>query len=196
MTFRRSAKGMTLLEVMVAMALLTVLGAMASKGLTQVLRARDVVYAEQSRWRSIAMAWARIGEDVTCAVNGLPMDVAQIHWQGEGATARWAIWGSAGSVLPVQYSLRSGTVVRTLGADLSRPQVAGSGTGRAQAPPVELDTPLLGGVRSMALSFLDGQGNWHDRWLVDGASDTKLRALRVALTLDDGRDVTRIYALP
>jgi general secretion pathway protein J len=196
LTFRRSAKGMTLLEVMVAMALLAVLGAMASKGLSQVLRARDVVYDEQARWRSIAMAWARMGEDVTCAVAGLPSDVTQVRWQGQGTTARWAIWDSAGSVLPVQYTLRNGTVVRTLGADLSRPWAAGPGTGRTQAPPAELDTPLLGGVRAMALSFLDGQGEWHDRWPVEGSSDTRLRALRVALTLDDGRDVTRVYALP
>lgn len=196
MTFRSNAKGMTLLEVMVAMVLLTVLGVMASKGLSQVLRARDVVYGEQARWRSIAMAWARVGEDVTCAVDGLPVDVAEVHWQGRGGTARWAIWGSSGSVLPIQYSLRNGTVVRTLGADLSRPQTAKPGTGGAQAPPMELDTPLLSGVRAMALSFLDGRGEWHDHWPVEGSSEAKLRALRVALTLDDGRDITRVYALP
>lgn len=185
---------MTLLEVMVAMALLAVLGAMASKGLAQVIRARDVVYDEQARWRGIAMTWARVGEDVTTAVDGLPMEVPQTRWQGQGATAHWAVWGAAGSVLPVQYTLRAGSLVRTLGADLSRARDAAPGTGQAEAQ--GLETPLLGGVRAMTVSFLDGQGEWHDRWPLEGTPYARPHALRMVLALEDGRDVTRIYALP
>jgi len=187
---------MTLLEVMVAMALLAVLGAMASKGLAQVIRARDVVYDEQARWRGIAMAWARIGEDVTCTVDGLPMDIPQVRWQGNGSSANWAIWGAAGSVLPVQYTLRNGTLMRTLGADLSHPQHAGPGAERITATSQDLETALLGGVRAITLSFLDGQGEWHDRWPLEGKPSLRPHALRIALALDDGRDVTRVYALP
>lgn len=187
---------MTLLEVVVAMALLAVLGVMASKGLTQVIRARDVVYDEQARWRSIAMAWARVGEDVITAVDGLPMDVSEVRWQGQRTSAQWAIWGSAGSVLPVQYSLRNGTLLRTQGSDLSRLQEALPGTGRSATNAPGLETPLLGGVRTMDLSFLDGQGTWHDHWPQPGVPHARPRALRVILALDDGRDVTRIFALP
>ncbi|OOG86260.1 hypothetical protein B0E41_06385 [Hydrogenophaga sp. A37] len=187
---------MTLLEVMVAMALLAVLGVMASKGLTQVIRARDVVYDEQARWRSIAMAWARVGEDVTTGADGLPTDVAEVRWQGQGATVQWAIWGAAGSVLPVQYSVRNDTLLRTQGADLSRPRETLPGTDRAAVNAPDLETPLLDGVRAMSLSFLDGQGTWHDRWPQEGVAYARPHALRVALALDDGRDVTRIFALP
>lgn len=187
---------MTLLEVVIAMALLAVLGVMASKGLTQVLRARDVVYDEQARWRSIAMAWARVGEDVTTAVDGLPMDISEVRWQGQQTAAQWAIWGSAGSVLPVQYSLRNGTLLRTQGSDLSRPREDLPGTGRSATNAPGLETPLLGGVRTMDLSFLDGQGTWRDQWPQPGVPYARPRALRVILALDDGRDVTRIFALP
>ncbi|MGJ3701201.1 type II secretion system protein GspJ [Variovorax sp. AFSI2.2] len=196
MTSRRTTKGMTLLEVMVAIALLAVLGAMASKGLAQVIRARDVVYDEQARWRSIAMAWARMGDDVTCAVDGLPADVPQVRWRGHGAAAHWTIWGTAGSVRPVQYALRNGTLVRMLEADLSRPQDTGPGTGRTEVTVQGLETPLLGGVRAMTLSFLDDQGEWHGSWPLEGTPYARPRALRVTLVLDDGRDVTRVYALP
>lgn len=196
MTPRRVIGGMTLLEVMVAMALLAVLGAMASKGLAQVIRARDVVYDEQARWRGIAMAWARVGEDVTTTVDGLPVDARQAQWQGQGAAAHWAIWGAAGSVLPVQYTLRNGTLLRTLGADLSRPLNLGPGAGQKASPTQGLETPLLTGVQAMTLSFLDRQGEWHGRWPLEGVTYSRPRALRVALVLDDGRDVTRIYALP
>ena len=192
----RIARGMTLLEIMVAMALLAVLGVMASKGLTQVIRARDVVYDEQARWRGIAMAWARVGEDVTTTVDGLPTDMAQVRWQGQGTTAHWAVWGSAGGVLPVQYSLRNGTLLRTLGADLARPQEVSPGTGREANTAQTLETPLLDGVRAISLSFLDSQGTWHDRWPQEGLAYARPHALRVALALDDGRDVTRIFALP
>lgn len=187
---------MTLLEVMVAMVLLTVLGFMASKGLAQVIRARDVVYDEQARWRNIAMAWARIGEDVTTTAGGLPMEVAEVHWKGRPTAAQWAIWGAAGSVLPVQYSLRNGTLVRTLGADLSRRQSPELVSGRTGAMPTDLDSPILSGVQSMAMAYLDDQGEWRDQWPVQGSSNINPRALRVTLTLDDGRDVTRMYALP
>jgi len=187
---------MTLLEVMVAMALLAVLGAMASKGLAQVIRARDVVYDEQARWRSIAMAWARVGEDVTTGVDGLPVDLPQVRWRGQGGAAHWAIWGAAGSVLPVQYTLRNGTLLRTLGADLSHPLNFGPGTGQEASTTQGLETPLLTGVQAMTLSFLDQQGEWHGRWPLEGVPYSTPRALRIALVLDDGRDVTRIYALP
>ena len=224
---RQHYRGMTLLEVMVAIALLAVVGAMATKGLSQVIRARDVVFSEQARWRSVAMAWARIGEDTTTTVGGLPIDLPSTHWQGSRTAARWAVWGGAGGVLPIQYALRGTTLLRIQGADLSRPQTAEPGA-RPAVPP-ELEAPLLEGVRSLALSYLDAQGEWQPQWPPEGSSSaptgagasvnpavrtgmdnsfgnpmdagsasgsTRPRAVRFALTLDDGRDVTRIYALP
>lgn len=188
---------MTLLELMVAIALLAVLGSMASKGLAQVIRARDVVFDEQVHWRSVAMAWARIGEDVTTAADGVPMEEAQVRWQGSSVDARWATWGPTGGVLPVQYSLRNGTLIRTLGTNLAHPQEAASDNTLSQIrPAAELDTPLLNGVRTLTLSYLDSQGEWQPRWPIEGANDTRPRAMRITLALDDGRDVMRIYALP
>lgn len=209
--------GMTLLEVMVAIALLAVVGAMATKGLAQVIRARDVVFSEQARWRSVAMAWARIGEDTTTTVGGLPAELPSTRWQGSRTSARWAVWGAAGGVLPIQYTLRGTTLLRIQGADLARPQTAEPGAWPARLP--EQEAPLLEGVRSLALSYLDAQGEWQTQWPPQdnrhGASapanadaaagafgngtpsdSTRPRAVRFALTLDDGRDVTRIYALP
>lgn len=193
----RHTQGMTLLEVMVAIALLAVLGAMASKGLAQVIRARDVVFGEQARWRSVAMAWARIGEDVTTTADGMPLVYAELRWQGDASTARWATWGATGSVLPIQYALKNGTLVRTQGADLARPRDALPGTSSADrgATPA-LEAPLLEGVRSMTLAYLDAQGQWHARWPIEGAPYARPHALRMALVLEDGRDVTRIFALP
>lgn len=216
-------RGMTLLEVMVAIALLAVVGAMATKGLAQVIRARDVVFSEQSRWRSVAMAWARIGEDTTTSVDGLPTEVPQTRWQGSRTAARWAVWGAGGSVLPIQYTLRGTTLLRTQGADLARPRAAEPGQ-RPAAPP-ELEAPLLEGVQSLALAYMDAQGEWVPDWPPEsnraslhapaasrantqgpgpgspfdhaGASDrSRPRAVRFSLTLEDGRNVTRIYALP
>lgn len=177
------------------MVLLSIIGVMTSKGLTQVIRARDVVYEEQTRWRNIAMAWARMGEDVTTIANGIPQDMSELGLQGQATSARWAVWGSGGGVLPVQYALRGGRVVRTIGASLTTPKLTTSGVGQLQAP-AEVETPLLSGVKAMALSYLDEQGAWHAQWPIDGTPDTRLRALRVSVTLDDGRDVTRIFALP
>lgn len=208
----RRQRGMTLLEVMVAIALLAVVGAMATKGLAQVIRARDVVFSEQARWRSVALAWARIGEDTTTTVGDLPTDLPQTRWQGNRTAARWAVWGAAGSVLPIQYTLRGTTLLRIQGADLARPQKVEPGA-RPATPP-ELEAPLLEGVRSIALSYLDAQGEWLAQWPPEGSfrnanggaigkgnpdqpsGSTRPRAVRFALTLDDGRDVTRIYALP
>lgn len=214
-------RGMTLLEVMVAIALLAVVGAMATKGLAQVIRARDVVFSEQSRWRSVAMAWARIGEDTTTSVDGLPTEVPQTRWQGNRTAARWAVWGAGGSVLPIQYTLRGTTLLRIQGADLARPRTAEPGQRTAAAP--ELEAPLLDGVRSLALAYMDAQGEWVPDWpseasngnaganasangsgsgpgspYGDGGASGRIRprAVRFALTLEDGREVTRIYALP
>lgn len=223
---RQHYSGMTLLEVMVAIALLAVVGAMATKGLAQVIRARDVVFSEQARWRSVAMAWARIGEDTTTTVGGLPTELPSTRWQGSRTSARWAVWGAAGGVLPIQYTLRGTTLLRIQGADLARPHTAEPGARPAKPP--ELEAPLLEGVRSLALSYLDAQGEWQAQWPSEGSSpltganasanfaartgtenpignpmdagnpggNTHPRAVRFALTLEDGREVTRIYALP
>ncbi len=61
------ARGLTLLEMLVALALFAILGIMAYSTLDQVLRVRNGVAAERRFWSRLAMCYAQLQDDLTQA---------------------------------------------------------------------------------------------------------------------------------
>lgn len=195
---------MTLIELMVAVALLAVLAVMAYRGLDAVTRAGDHTRAEGERWRVISLFFDRLGTDV-------------------GLTARRPVRAGDGSVLPEWLGQALNTASDAampedkVNAQLefTRKSPAGNDEVRLgyrlrnnraelmiwrvldRAPASTADIhPLLDGVTAMRISHLDSSGAWHETWPSADKAQVLPRAVAVELTLSDGIVINRIFALP
>ncbi|MCS6785856.1 MAG: type II secretion system minor pseudopilin GspJ [Thiobacillaceae bacterium] len=192
----RPQGGFTLLELMVAVAILAVLGVTAYAGLDAAYRTQARLKEEDARWRALALLWLRLEDDLRAWVprpvrarGGQP----QAAWLAEPQVH--AAYGAqlemtrltdaaAGEGPPVRvgYRLREGRV------EGLRWPVLDAGP-RAE-PQVAV---LLTGVRVFDLAYLDAQGVWHTRW-PPAPEAGRPRAVRVSLSLEDGRVFHRLFA--
>jgi len=193
---QRAQSGLTLIELIVAVALLALLTVMAYRGLDSMTRANDRTVAETERWRAMALLLERFGADVS--------QPARRPVRGADGTALPAWWGRAltnaeGADAQFEFSRKSppGRDESRLGYRLRGGNVellVWRVLDRAPASAAEV-YPLLENVRALRVQHLDAKGVWQDFWPVTDAEPLP-RAVSVELTLAEGPSVKRIFALP
>jgi len=192
------ARGFTLLEVLIALAIFALLGMAAYAGLDSVLQARARLDAENRQWRAVALLWTRIERDLAAWVErparvrgGAP----QAAFLGEavvvaeyGAQLELTRLGSGDGEDPfapperIAYRLRDGKVewLRWPALDSApraRPEIA----------------VLLAEVDRLEFAYRDDNGLWHARWPVEGGSG-RPSAVKMTLRLRSGEQITRWHA--
>jgi general secretion pathway protein J len=200
----RGSGGFTLLELLVAVAIFTIVGALALSGYTQLQRQSE--YAEQRFERT---------REVQRAVQTLTQDLEQLEPRpireplGEGQVA--AVLASDSVDYGLQFT-RSGW---SNTAGVARPTLQRVGyridqDGMWRDHWVVLDRTLsveptrrklLGGVRSLKFRFMDTSRNWVDRWPVaDGSAQPDARsrpaAVEVTIDLEDWGQIRRVFEVP
>jgi general secretion pathway protein J len=193
---QRPQSGLTLIELIVAVALLALLTVMAYRGLDSMTRANDRTLAESERWRATTLLLERFGADVSQParrpVRG-PAGAPLPAWWGrtmtepDGADAQFEFSRKSPpgrDESRLGYRLRGGNVELLVWRVLDR------------APDSAADVyPLLENVRALQFRHLDAQGVWQEQWpLTD--SEPLPRAVSIEITLAEGPSVKRIYALP
>ena len=193
---QRRQFGLTLIELIVAVALLGLLTVMAYRGLDSMTRANERTLNESERWRAVTLFLERFAADVSQParrpVNG-PSDALLATWWGR------AISEPAGTEAQFEFSRKSppGQDESRLGYRLRGGNVellVWRVLDRAPGSPVEV-YPLLGDVSALRFRHLDAQGNWQDQWPVADAEPLP-RAIWIEFTLVGGPSVKRIFALP
>lgn len=200
----RAEAGLTLIELIVAVAVLAVLTIMSYRGLDSMTRASDRTLAESERWRNISMFFQRLSSDIGQAtlrpVRGgddqlLPEMVGQaLNAENGGAATDDKVNAqleftrkspSGNDEVRLGYRLRDNRVELLIWRVLDR------------APSSTADIhPLLEGVKLLRFSHLDKAGAWHDSWPVADRTQLLPRAVAVELTLTDGMVLHRVFALP
>ena len=174
----RRVPGFTLLELLVALAVLAVLAALCFRGLTSVLDAEAHVREEARRWNEVALLLAQLREDVSSAVDG--------HGFALGTTDA-ALALTRFAELPgapprrVGYRLREGTVEYLVWPSPGAAAMQGAAH------------PVLAGVADLRFSALQEDGGWAPAW--PAGAPTLPRALAVDLVLARGERITRLYPL-
>ena len=199
-----ACRGFTLIEVLIALTIFAVMSALAYRGLTSILDARDRVAQENRKWREISIFFARLEADL---VNAVPRDIRNSNNLTESAFignatfareteaqlmfTRMGLPGAAGTLAAPQrlgYRLKQGSIEELVWPVLDQ--------GQRTVPSVY---PLLTGVNALRLRYLDYANQWRDTWplLSSGAAPvTRLpKAVEVALTLDSGETITRLLLL-
>lgn len=199
----RPHRGVTLIELLVAIAIFGVLSAVAYRALAVVLESRDRVEQEERKWRELGLLFARLEQDVA-AVAPRPIRDANSRivpaFVGNRASSNGAEGGMlftrtgfaadaevVGPPRRVGYRLRGGAIELLAWDALD------------QGPRAEpLVTALLRNVTSMDLRYLDGRGEWHAAWPSGGqAIDVRTSlpsAVEVAITLASGERIRRLFA--
>jgi general secretion pathway protein J len=188
-----AARGFTLVELLTALLVLSLLALMCYRGLGAVLDAREHVRSETDKWQRVAAFLARFGRDVALAA---PRPVRR----AEGMAPAWL--GAA----PPQARLEFSRFASVGGVDA--PRRVGYALNDRREIELELWSGLdvapgvaparhsvLSGVQSFELHYLDVSLVWNDRWPRSAADPALPRAVRLRLVLASGEEIVRIFAL-
>lgn len=188
--------GFTLVELLAALLILSLLGLMSYRGLTTVLDTRRHVEQESEKWRRLAAFFDRFERDAALAA---PRPVRTLSgtapaWRGHPADtpgpqiefSRFASADSLDNARRVAYRLNeSGQIELWLWPGLD------TATDAAAAR-----YPLLNGVTRFEVQYLNSDLSWTDAWPAGGTSTAVPKAVRLHLVLNGGEDVVRVFALP
>ena len=198
MTPPRRAKrsGFTLLEVLIAIAIVALLALMGYRALAALSESESRLSIEAVKWRTLDLFFARLEADLRAAVpraarSGTALEpawLASVDGTGNGALAfsragaEFALDpGSAGQRLG--YRLRDGSIEVLYWGGYDRP--------RDSEPTAYA---LLTGVTQLRLSYLTSSGLWVESWPLPGDADLP-RAARVTVTLASCEQIERWLAL-
>jgi general secretion pathway protein J len=198
MTASRGAKqsGFTLLEVLIAIAIVALLALMGYRALAALSESESRLSIESARWRTLDLFFARLEADLREAVpraarNGSvrePAWLAEVDAAGNGALA----FSRAGP----EFAIDPGSVGQRLGYRLRNGSIEVLYWGGYDRPRDSEPTAyaLLSGVSQFRLSYLTATGRWVETWPVAGEADLP-SAVRVAVTLASGEEIERWLAL-
>lgn len=194
--------GFTLLEVLVAMAIFSIVAYMAYGGLGAVLKQQQVLEASASRLRAVQFAVRQLSTDFgqiqprpvreelgegwkpALIADGRDLDSAELTRAG------WSnpLGRHRSTLQRVAYRVEDGVLIRNYWPVLDR-LLEQEGT----------ESELLDGVESFQLRFLDARGEWVEQWPApDMSDDTPLlpRAVEIVLVLNDWGEITRLMEIP
>ena len=192
----RSRAGFTLIEVLIALAILALVSTLAYRAVASLTDSEAKLAAEGVYWRNLDGFFARLEADARAAVardarTGTRTEAAWIGNVDDAGDADLRFSragpeftvesGSAGQ--RIGYRLRNGAVEVLYWPYLDQP-----------ATVLPQAYGLVDGITRFRVSYLDSTGNWRDRWPALGEPSIP-RALKIVLTLGDGQAIERWLAL-
>lgn len=191
--------GFTLVELLVAMAVLAALALVSFRGLSSILEAEAHVQSETRRWNDVAVAIAHMSRDLSLAVPRTVRDNAGhtraamvIGSQPDGTQGQLQVTrlgdgdgaSSQGDLRRIEYRLRAGTLEYLVwpATDLAP----------GAAPSV---SPVLENVTGLELRALGQDGTWSSVWPAGQQANALPRAVEAQIQLASGERITRLFSL-
>lgn len=185
-------RGLTLIELMVALTIFAVLGVLSYRALAEVSTSRTRLEDGFERWRSVGRAMQRIDADLLQLV--APAASASTTANVQASPALLLTRAASGGAELQLLRLDDARGVRRVGyrlVDGRLDWLRWSGRDALGDPIVE---PLLGNVRNVRWRFLTG-GNRVDAWPPGERRHTLPDAVILELELPDHGTLTRFIAL-
>lgn len=187
--------GFTLVELLVALVILSLLAMMSWRGLDAVLDTRSHVLAETRKWQAVSAFCLRLERD-------LAMAAPRSSRNGGGHAPAWLgrPQGQAGPRLEISRFASPGgpDSPRRIAYQLNdRQQVelwlwSGLDVAPGEQPARH---PVLGDVRALEFDYLDERLEWMPAWPASPASPVMPRAVRLQLVLGTGERIVRVFAV-
>jgi general secretion pathway protein J len=177
---RPKQRGFTLIELMCALLILSLLALMSFRGLGAVLDARDHVRQQTEKWRGVAAFFSRFQRDVRLSAPR-PLRTAP----GRLEFSRFAAAEGVDAPRRVAYILNENREIELWlwpGFDaMPDAQVA--------------RYPLLSAVAQFELQYLDPELVWIDAWPRTERDPPLPRAVRLRVVLASGEELVRVFSL-
>ena len=198
---RKIQSGFTLIEMLVALVIFALMSVMAYRGLTTVLESRDHLAQENRKWREVALLFARLEQDFAVLAKRPVRDandlraepfVAKPEILGEDdAMLMFTRMGLSGQASPLAGPQRFGYRLRGNAIE----QLVWPAPDAAPRTIPSVNT-LLERVAAAEFRYFDREGKWQVRWPLPGGNMVYPAAVEVAIELQSGERVTRLFALP
>ena len=170
-------RGLTLIELMIALALFAVIGVLCWRATVQLVDARDAVSVEVTRWRELDRAFARIEAELANLAPGAAPVLSTAAGASELALTTT---GDGGLTTATRFRAAQGRLDWLL-AD------------NAEGAGLEV-VPLLDSVRRAEWRFL-ADDRWTAEWPDAEMPAALPDAIALELELDDAGTVSRVFAL-
>ncbi|HQT27278.1 MAG TPA: type II secretion system minor pseudopilin GspJ [Burkholderiales bacterium] len=189
----KTESGFTLVEILIAIAILALISAMAFRGLSSVIETRRHVAEENRKWHDLSLFFSRFGEDLSRPIHRPATDASGMtlpEFEGKpeysgplDANILFTRMGSEGeSDERVGYRFNQGKIEELVWAHVD------------QAPGTKPDVyPLLSRIRSFELRYLAVNNTWVPYWPLPGQVQPK--AVEASVTLESGEKIVRIFSL-
>lgn len=177
----KRAAGLTLIELLIALALFSVIGTLCWRATTQMVDGRAAIGDELARWNDIARALQRVESELSAL---LPTAGVLVRASDDEAAQPlvFVTLGEGDGPARSAFRVESGRLDWLY-------QPAGDALQEAET------TPLLDGVELLDWRFL-AAGEWSDEWPPEGAeADEQPDAVAVELELSDAGTILRVFAL-
>ena len=195
MRLGRDAKGFTLIEALLALAIFGVIAVLSYRATASMSEGEARLSAEAARWRSLEALFTRFEADIRQAIPrsaraGSQREPAWVGTTFDGHPA--LVFTRAGS----EFVIEPNASGQRLGYRLN-----GTTLELAYWPAIDHDAaarpaiyPLVDGVAGFDLEYLTRAGVWRNRWPMLGEAELP-RAVKLTLTLDDGSRIDRLFTL-
>jgi len=164
------ARGFTLIELMSALLILSLLALLSFRGLAAVLDARDQVRRETEKWRSVAAFFSRFQHDVQLSAPS-PVRGTSQHFE----FSRFATTEGIDAPRRIAYRLNENDQVELW------------------LPPARY--PVLSAVAQFELQYLDPGLAWVEAWPRSERDPALPQAVRLRIVLASGEELVRVFAL-
>jgi general secretion pathway protein J len=195
MSSRSRARAFTLIELLTALVILSLLGLMSYRGLATVLDTREHVAVETAKWRALAAFFTRFERDVqnagTRSVRRAGAEMPALRGGGNTAGNALVELTRLGAADGSQPPRRIAYAVNTRGeVELWLwPAIDTAPESQPQRHAV------LAGVQHLELSFLAPDLTWLDAWPATRSTRALPAAVRVRVVLTTGEEIVRVFAL-
>jgi general secretion pathway protein J len=193
--FAPAARGFTLVELLTALLILSLLALMSYRGLGAVLEARARVGEETAQWQRLAAFCARFEQDVQLAApRAVPGASGNVPaWVGRPSSApgpllefsRFAWMEGVDTPRRVAYGLNDSQEIELwlwpgpdAGPDAQPSRYA-----------------VLGGVTKLEFEYLNGELAWVSAWPASPGDAALPRAVRLRVARATGGEIMRVFAL-
>jgi|GEM_PF-646631 len=196
---RIGARGFTLIEILSALLVLSLLALMSYRGLGAVLDAREHTRAETDKWRRVSAFLARFERDVQLAA---PRPVRSTTATSTGTAPAWR--GEA--VATEQARLEFSRFAATEGVDTAR-RIAYRLNEKDEVelwlwPGLDIAPgtlparyPVLAGVKTFELQYLNPGLVWVNVWPSSPTDPPIPQAVRLRIVLASSEEIVRVFAL-
>lgn len=196
---RTGARGFTLIEILSALLILSLLALMSYRGLGAVLDARDHSRYETDKWRRVAAFFARFERDVQLAA---PRPVRSTTAAGSGTSPAWRGEATATEQARLEFSRFAATegvdTARRIGYRLNQKNEVELWLwpGLDIAPDIlPARHAVLAGVNTFELQYLNPRLVWVDVWPSSPTDPPIPQAVRLRIVLASSEEIVRVFAL-